>query len=99
MFLRATEVAPISEANDRLTELIEDVVRHGTERVLTKNGTSYIAPVATRKLDCFQALEAEHAGLILAQGAVDGLEDITAGRVVDEAALDRALSARCSKTA
>jgi len=92
MGLRASDVVPISEARARLTELAEDVVGHGNEKLLTKNGASYVARVDARKLDYSHALEAEHAGLVLAQGALEGLEDLAAGRVMDEAELDRALS-------
>lgn len=35
--------------------------------------------------------EAEYAALVLAQDAIDALEDLAAGRVLDEAELDRAL--------
>jgi hypothetical protein len=92
MSLRAADVVPISEARARLTELAEDVVGRGAEKLLTKNGASYVALVDARKLDYYHALEAEHAGLVLLQGALEGLEDLDAGRVLDEAALDRALS-------
>jgi len=88
---------PISEARARLTELAEDVVGNGTEKLLTKNGASYVALVDARKLDYYHALEVEHAGLVLAQGAIEGLEDLAAGRVLDEADLDRALSATPAK--
>jgi PHD/YefM family antitoxin component YafN of YafNO toxin-antitoxin module len=93
MVLRASDVVPISEARARLTELAEDVVGHGAEKLLTKNGASYVALIDARKLDHYHALEAEHAGLILVQAALEGLEDLAAGRVLDEAELDRALSA------
>jgi DNA polymerase III alpha subunit len=92
MSLRASDVVPISEARARLTELAEDVVGHGTEKLLTKNGASYVALVDARKLDYYHALEAEHAGLVLVQGALEGLEDLAAGRVLDEAELDRTLA-------
>lgn len=92
MGLRAIDVVSISDARARLTELAEDVVGHGTEKLLTKNGASYVALVDARKLDYYHALEAEHAGLVLVQGALEGLEDVAAGRVLDEAELDRALS-------
>lgn len=91
MSLRASDVVPISEARARLTELAEDVVGRGTEKLLTKNGASYVALVDARKLDYYHALEAEHAGLVLAQAALEGLDDLAAGQVLDEAALDRAL--------
>ena len=57
-----------------------------------------MALVDARKLDYYHALEAEHTGLVLVQGALDGLEDLAAGRVLDEAALDRALSAAPART-
>lgn len=93
MALRASDVVPISEARARLTELAEDVVGHGAEKLLTKNGASYVALVDARRLDYYHALEAEHAGLVLVQAALEGLEDLAAGRVLDEGALDQALAA------
>lgn len=75
------------------------LLRYGTEKFLTKNGASYVALVDARKLEYFHALEAETARLVLVQGALDGMEDLTAGRVLDEAELDRALSARPCKEA
>ena len=36
MTLRASDIIPISEARARLTELAEDVVGSGAEKVLTK---------------------------------------------------------------
>ena len=92
MALRARDVVPISEARARLTELAEDVVGQGNEKLLTKNGASYVALVDARKLDYYHALEAEHADLVLVESALEGLEDLPAGRVLDEAALDRALA-------
>lgn len=93
MGLRASDVVPISEARARLTELAEDVVGHGTEKLLTKNGASYVALVDARRLDYYHALEAEHAGLVLVQGALEGLEDLAAGRLLNEAELGQAISA------
>ncbi len=93
MGLRAVDVVPISEARARLTELAEDVVGRGSEKLLTKNGSSYVALVDARRLDYYHALEAEHAGLVLVQDALAGLDDLAAGRVLDEEALDQALGA------
>ena len=98
MGLRASDVVPISDARARLTELAEEVVNQGSEKLLTKNGASYVALVDARKLDYYHALEAEHAGLVLLQAAVEGLEDLAAGRVMSEAELDRALAPTKSKT-
>ncbi len=91
MVFRASDVVPISDARARLTELAEDVVGHGSEKLLTKNGASYVALVDARKLDYYHALEVEHAGLVLVQAALEGLEDVVAGRVLDEAELDKLL--------
>jgi PHD/YefM family antitoxin component YafN of YafNO toxin-antitoxin module len=92
MGVRASDVVPISEARARLTELAEDVVGQGNEKLLTKNGASYVALVDARKLDYYHALEAEHAGLVLVHGALEGLEDLAAGRILNEDELDRALA-------
>jgi len=92
MPLRASDIVPISEARARLTELAEDVVGNGAEKVLTKNGASYVALVDARRLDYYHALEAEHASLVLANDAITGLEQALAGEFVSDAELDRALS-------
>lgn len=93
MGIRAGDVVPISEARARLTELAEDVVNRGNEKVLTKNGASYVALVDARKLDYYHTLEAEHSRLVLADAAIEGLQDLAAGRVFDEAGIDQALRA------
>ncbi|MBI3154927.1 MAG: type II toxin-antitoxin system Phd/YefM family antitoxin [Burkholderiales bacterium] len=93
MAVWARDVVPISDARARLTELAEDVVGRGSEKLLTKNGASYVALIDARKLDYYHALEAEHAGLVLLQGALEGLEDLAAQRVLTEADLDRAVLA------
>ncbi len=90
---RASDVVPISEARARLTELAEDVVSQGAEKLLTKNGASYVALIDARKLDYYHALEAEHADLVLVQGALEGLEDLALGHVLEEEELDRLLAA------
>ncbi len=92
MGLRTSDVVPISDARARLTELAEDVVSGGNEKVLTKNGSSYVALVDARKLDYYHALEAEHGHLILGQAALEGLADVAAGRVLEDRDLDAALA-------
>ncbi|MBC5767403.1 type II toxin-antitoxin system prevent-host-death family antitoxin [Ramlibacter albus] len=97
MGIRAADVVPISEARARLTELAEDVVDHGSEKVLTKNGASYVALIDARKLDYYHALEEEYANLVLAQAALDGLEDVAAGRILSDKELDELLSTPARK--
>jgi PHD/YefM family antitoxin component YafN of YafNO toxin-antitoxin module len=91
MPLRASDIVPISEARARLTELAEDVVGSGSEKVLTKNGASYVALVDARRLDYYHALEAEHANLVLAEDAIIGLREALAGQFVSDEELDQAL--------
>ena len=79
MTLRASDIIPISEARARLTELAEDVVGSGAEKVLTKNGSSYVALVDAKKLDYYHALELEHAGLVLLSEAETALAKGAAG--------------------
>lgn len=92
--MRSSDVVPISEARARLTELAEDVVIHGAEKVLTKNGASYVALVDARKLDYYHALEAEHGCLVLLDAAQAALEQVAAGEVLSEATLDELLADR-----
>ena len=91
MALRSSDIVPISEARARLTELAEDVVSNGAEKVLTKNGASYVALIDARQLDRYHALEAEHAHLVMAEAAVAGLEDALAGRLLTDEELLQAL--------
>ena len=91
MTQRTSDVVPISEARARLTELAEDVVGSGAEKVLTKNGASYVALIDARKLDYYHALEAEHAKLVLAEDAITGLQQALSGQFVADDALDAAL--------
>lgn len=81
MGLRTSDVVPISEARARLTELADEVVG-GAEKVLTKNGASFVALVDARKLDYYHALEEEHAGLVLLDEAEVGLRQVLAGQRV-----------------
>ena len=91
MSLRACDVVPISEARARLTELADEVVG-GAEKVLTKNGTSFVALVDAKKLDYYHALEVEHANLVLLDEAEAGLRELLDGQVVGNDELMRALT-------
>ena len=91
MGLRTSDVVPISEARARLTELADEVVR-GAEKILTKNGASFVAIVDARKLDYYHALEEEHAGLVLLDEAEVGLRQVIAGLRVPAIALTQALA-------
>jgi prevent-host-death family protein len=92
MGLRTSDVVPISEARARLTELADEVVGGGAEKVLTKNGASFVAIVDARKLDYYHALEEEHAGLVLLDEAEAGLRQVVAGQRVSTDDLRQALA-------
>lgn len=92
MGLRTSDVVPISEARARLTELADEVVGGGAEKVLTKNGASFVAIVDARKLDYYHALEEEHAGLVLLDEAEVGLRQVVSGQRVSAADLLQALA-------
>ena len=92
MALKASDVVPISEARARLTELATEVVDGGAEKVLTKNGSSYVAIIDAKKLDYYHALEAEHAALVLLDEAEIGLRQILEGQRVSAAELLQALT-------
>ena len=93
MSVRACDIVPISEARARLTELADEVVGGGAEKVLTKNGSSFVALVDARKLDYYHALEAEHSSLVLLDDAEAGLRELLDGQVVGTDDLMRALTA------
>ena len=92
MGLRASDVVPISEARARLTELAEEVVDGGAEKVLTKNGASYVAIIDAKKLDYYHILEQEHAGLVLLDEVERGLRQIAVGERMSNVDLMNALS-------
>lgn len=85
------DVVPISEARARFTELSEEVV-NGAEKLLTKNGSAYVAIIDAKKLDYYHALEEEHANLVLLNEAKTGLREILAGKRVSSADLLQALA-------
>ena len=92
MRLRTSDVVPISEARARLTELADEVAGGGAEKILTKNGSSFVAIVDARKLDYYHALEEEHAGLVLLDEAETGLRQLLTGQRVSNHELMSALS-------
>ena len=74
------EVAPMARAN--LSELA-DQVKAGAEKIITKNGESYVALVDADRLDHYHRLERERIHLLLIEDVRKGLEDVVAGRTED----------------
>jgi hypothetical protein len=83
MSIRARDITPINEAGTCLLELADEAVA-GAGKVLTRNGSPYVAIVDARKLSYYHALEAEHDRLIMLGDAEWGLADALAGRVQPE---------------
>ena len=74
------DIVPISRARARLTELAEDVSKTGHEKILTRNGESYVALITAGQLDDYRRFR-EAAQLSMLRALVEAAEDIGAGRV------------------
>lgn len=80
MAISAGDVIPLSQARANLSELA-DQVRAGAEKIITKNGESYVAIINTERLDYYHQLERERIHLLLIGDASYGLADVAAGNV------------------
>lgn len=93
MAFSAGDVIPLSQARANLSELA-DQVHAGAEKIITKNGESYVALVDAQRLDYYHQLEREHIHLLLIDDARQGLQDVAAGRVKDARSTLTALKRR-----
>lgn len=82
MAFSASDVVSLSQARATLSELAEQV-NAGAEKIITKNGESYVALIDARRLDFYHQLEREHVHLLVIEDASRGLEDVAAGKVKD----------------
>lgn len=82
MAFSASDVVSLSQARATLSELAEQV-NAGAEKIITKNGESYVALIDARRLDFYHRLEREHVHLLVIEDASRGLEDVAAGKVKD----------------
>lgn len=80
MSVTVKDVIPLSQARSRLSE-IADEVKTGLEKIITKNGESYVAIIDADRLDYYHRLERERIHLLLLDEAEKGMADIAAGRV------------------
>ena len=79
MSISASDVVPFTQARANLSELA-DQVNAGAEKIITKNGESYVALIDAQRLDYYHRLERERIHLLLIDDARRGLEDVAAGR-------------------
>jgi prevent-host-death family protein len=82
MSIAAKDVVPFTQARATLSELADEV-KQGSEKVITKNGESYVALIDSDRLDYYHRLERERIHLLLIADARRGLADIAAGRTQD----------------
>ena len=89
MTFRARDIVPLTQARAQLSELA-DQVKAGAEKVITKNGESYVALIDAERLDHYHRLERERIHLVLIDDAQRALSDIAAGRTTKaDAALEQ----------
>jgi prevent-host-death family protein len=87
MGISASDIVPFTQARAQLSELAEQA-KSGAEKIITKNGESYVALIDAARLDHYHRLERENIHLLLLDDARRGLADVLAGRTQEaEAAL------------
>jgi len=82
MAFSVNDVVPFTQARANLSDLA-DQVKAGAEKIITKNGESYVALIDADRLDYYHRLERERIHLLLLEDARRGLEDVAAGRVYE----------------
>lgn len=82
MSISVHDVVALSQARANLSDLAEQV-KAGAEKIITKNGQSYVALIDADRLDYYHRLERERIHLLLVDEAARGLADVAAGRVKD----------------
>lgn len=95
MGISASDVIPLSHARANFSELAEEV-KAGAEKIITKNGESYIAVIDASRLDYYHQLERERIHLLLIDDATKGLDDVAAGRVKDARSVIQSIKRRRS---
>ena len=94
MSITAKDVVPFTQARATLSELADEV-KQGSEKLITKNGESYVALIDADRLDYYHRLERERIHLLLLEDVKRGLADIAAGRTEDaDTAIARLQQAR-----
>ena len=93
MTISSHDVVPFSQARANLSELAEQV-KAGAEKIITRNGESYVALIDAQRLDHYHQLERARIHLLLIGEVEKGLSDIEAGRVTDAKAALRKIKKR-----
>ena len=93
MGITTKDVIPFTQARANLSELAEEV-KAGAEKIITRNGESYVALIDAARLDYYHRLERERIHLLLLDEAEKGLADVAAGRTRDARRVLRKLKAK-----
>lgn len=93
MGFTARDIVPFTQARANLSELAEQV-KAGAEKIITKNGESYVALIDSDRLDYYHRLERERIHLLLIDDARRGLADVASGRTQDADSAIAALQRR-----
>lgn len=95
MGITASDIIPLSHARANFSELAEEV-NAGAEKIVTKNGESFIALIDAKRLDYYHQLERERIHLLLIDEASKGLDDVSAGRTQDARSVIQSIKRRGS---
>ena len=98
MAISAADVIPLSQARASLSELAEQM-KAGAEKIINKNGASYVAIIDAQWLDCYHRLEQGRIHLLLIDDAGKGLLDVATGKVKNAQTVLAALKRRCAAKA
>ena len=82
MVFASSDIVPLTHARATLSDLA-DQVKAGAEKIITKNGESYVALIDSDRLDYYHRLEREWIHLVLLDDVDRGLADVAAGRSRD----------------
>lgn len=82
MSFSVRDIIPLTQARATLSELADEA-RSGADKIITKNGESYVALISADKLAYYHRLEKERLHLLLLEDARQGFDDIAAGRTGD----------------
>ena len=93
MAFSVSDVISLTQARASLSELA-DQVKAGAEKIITKNGESYVAIIDSQRLDYYHQLERERIHLLLIDDASKGLDDVAAGKVKDARSVIQAIKRR-----
>lgn len=82
MVFSSADIVPLTHARATLSDLA-DQVKAGAEKIITKNGESYVALIDSDRLDYYHRLERERIHLVVLDDVDRGLADVAAGRTRD----------------